>query len=31
MLGLDLMLPSAFGNPAHFKPVVEAYREKFAA
>jgi alkanesulfonate monooxygenase SsuD/methylene tetrahydromethanopterin reductase-like flavin-dependent oxidoreductase (luciferase family) len=29
-LGLDLMLPSAFGNPAMFAPVVEAYREKFA-
>jgi alkanesulfonate monooxygenase SsuD/methylene tetrahydromethanopterin reductase-like flavin-dependent oxidoreductase (luciferase family) len=30
-LGLDLMLPSAFGSPAQFKPIVEAYREKFAA
>ncbi len=30
-LGLDLMLPSAFGNPQMFKPVVESYREKFAA
>jgi alkanesulfonate monooxygenase SsuD/methylene tetrahydromethanopterin reductase-like flavin-dependent oxidoreductase (luciferase family) len=30
-LGLDLMLPSAFGNPAMFVPVVEAYRERFAA
>ena len=30
-LGLDLMLPSAFGNPAQFKPIVDAYREKFAA
>jgi alkanesulfonate monooxygenase SsuD/methylene tetrahydromethanopterin reductase-like flavin-dependent oxidoreductase (luciferase family) len=30
-LGLDLMLPSAFGNPAQFKPIVEVYREKFAA
>jgi alkanesulfonate monooxygenase SsuD/methylene tetrahydromethanopterin reductase-like flavin-dependent oxidoreductase (luciferase family) len=30
-LGLDLMLPSAFGNPEMFKPVVETYREKFAA
>ena len=30
-LGLDLMLPSAFGNPAMFIPVVEGYREKFAA
>jgi alkanesulfonate monooxygenase SsuD/methylene tetrahydromethanopterin reductase-like flavin-dependent oxidoreductase (luciferase family) len=29
-LGLDLMLPSAFGNPSMFVPVVEAYREKFA-
>ena len=24
------MLPSAFGNPAQFKPVVELYRERFA-
>ncbi|TAM67462.1 LLM class flavin-dependent oxidoreductase [Mycobacterium sp.] len=30
-LGLDLMLPSAFGNPQMFKPVVEKYRERFAA
>ncbi len=30
-LGLDLMLPSAFGNPAMFKPVVDVYREKFAS
>ena len=30
-LGLDLMLPSAFGNPAQFQPIVEAYREKFAS
>ncbi|GAA1268705.1 LLM class flavin-dependent oxidoreductase [Pseudonocardia aurantiaca] len=30
-LGLDLMLPSAFGNPEMFKPVVETYRERFAA
>lgn len=30
-LGLDLMLPSAFGNPAMFGPVVETYREKFAS
>ncbi|MTD54063.1 LLM class flavin-dependent oxidoreductase [Amycolatopsis pithecellobii] len=30
-LGLDLMLPSVFGNPANFKPMVESYREKFAA
>lgn len=30
-LGLDLMLPSAFGNPEAFKPVVESYREKFAS
>ncbi|MEZ0365870.1 LLM class flavin-dependent oxidoreductase [Mycobacterium sp. pUA109] len=30
-LGLDLMLPSAFGNPEMFKPVVDSYREKFAS
>jgi alkanesulfonate monooxygenase SsuD/methylene tetrahydromethanopterin reductase-like flavin-dependent oxidoreductase (luciferase family) len=30
-LGLDLMLPSAFGNPAQFKPIVELYRERFAS
>lgn len=30
-LGLDLMLPSAFGNPGMFKPVVTSYLEKFAA
>ncbi|AFS12193.1 MULTISPECIES: LLM class flavin-dependent oxidoreductase [Mycobacterium] len=30
-LGLDLMLPSAFGNPEMFKPVVESYLEKFAS
>ena len=30
-LGLDLMLPSAFGNPALFAPIVETYREKFAS
>jgi alkanesulfonate monooxygenase SsuD/methylene tetrahydromethanopterin reductase-like flavin-dependent oxidoreductase (luciferase family) len=30
-LGLDLMLPSAFGNPEMFKPVVESYKEKFAS
>ncbi|HEX4249383.1 MAG TPA: LLM class flavin-dependent oxidoreductase [Pseudonocardia sp.] len=30
-LGLDLMLPSAFGNPEMFKPVVETYRERFAS
>lgn len=30
-LGLDLMLPSAFGNPEMFKPVVDTYREKFAS
>jgi alkanesulfonate monooxygenase SsuD/methylene tetrahydromethanopterin reductase-like flavin-dependent oxidoreductase (luciferase family) len=30
-LGLDLMLPSAFGNPAQFKPIVDAYRARFAA
>lgn len=30
-LGLDLMLPSAFGNPAMFVPIVETYRERYAA
>jgi alkanesulfonate monooxygenase SsuD/methylene tetrahydromethanopterin reductase-like flavin-dependent oxidoreductase (luciferase family) len=30
-LGLDIMLPSAFGNPSMFKPIVQTYREKFAA
>jgi alkanesulfonate monooxygenase SsuD/methylene tetrahydromethanopterin reductase-like flavin-dependent oxidoreductase (luciferase family) len=30
-LGLDLMLPSAFGNPAIFAPVVEQYLEKYAS
>ena len=30
-LGLDLMLPSAFGNPAAFAPVVETYLERYAA
>jgi alkanesulfonate monooxygenase SsuD/methylene tetrahydromethanopterin reductase-like flavin-dependent oxidoreductase (luciferase family) len=30
-LGLDLMLPSAFGNPAQFVPIVETYRERYAA
>lgn len=30
-LGLDLMLPSAFGNPAQFKQIVELYRERFAS
>jgi alkanesulfonate monooxygenase SsuD/methylene tetrahydromethanopterin reductase-like flavin-dependent oxidoreductase (luciferase family) len=30
-LGLDLMLPSAFGNPAIFVPVVESYLERYAA
>ncbi len=30
-LGLDLMLPSAFGNPAQFRPIVEQYRERYAA
>ncbi|HVE24659.1 MAG TPA: LLM class flavin-dependent oxidoreductase [Sporichthya sp.] len=30
-LGLDLMLPSAFGSPAQFVPVVEQYRERYAA
>lgn len=29
-LGLDLMLPSAFGNPEMFIPIVATYREKFA-
>lgn len=29
-LGLDLMLPSAFGNPAIFKPIVENYLERYA-
>ena len=30
-LGLDLMLPSAFGNPQMFAPIVESYREKYAS
>lgn len=30
-LGLDLMLPSAFGNPSMFRPVVDTYLEKFAS
>lgn len=30
-LGLDLMLPSAFGNPAMFKPVVDNYLERYSA
>ncbi len=30
-LGLKLMLPSAFGNPAVFKPVADAYRESYQA
>jgi alkanesulfonate monooxygenase SsuD/methylene tetrahydromethanopterin reductase-like flavin-dependent oxidoreductase (luciferase family) len=30
-LGLDLMLPSAFGNPAIFAPVVDQYLEKYAS
>jgi len=30
-LGLDLMLPSAFGNPEMFVPIVATYRERFAA
>lgn len=30
-LGLELMLPSAFGNPEMFKPVVENYQERFAS
>ena len=29
-LGLDLMLPSAFGNPAMFAPTMEQYRELYA-
>jgi len=29
-LGLDLVLPSAFGRPENFKPVVEHYLERFA-
>lgn len=30
-LGLDLMLPSAFGNPAQFVPIVESFRERYAS
>jgi alkanesulfonate monooxygenase SsuD/methylene tetrahydromethanopterin reductase-like flavin-dependent oxidoreductase (luciferase family) len=30
-LGLNLMLPSAFGNPAIFAPVVDTYLERYAA
>ena len=30
-LGLPLALPSAFSDPARFVPVVETYRERFAA
>jgi alkanesulfonate monooxygenase SsuD/methylene tetrahydromethanopterin reductase-like flavin-dependent oxidoreductase (luciferase family) len=30
-LGLDLMLPSAFGNPAIFAPVVDTYLERYAS
>ncbi|MDT7693609.1 MAG: hypothetical protein QOI75_2976 [Pseudonocardiales bacterium] len=30
-LGLDLMLPSAFGNPEMFRSVVDTYRERFAS
>ena len=30
-LGLDLMLPSAFGSPAQFVPIVEQYRERYAS
>ncbi|MEV5413192.1 LLM class flavin-dependent oxidoreductase [Thermopolyspora sp. NPDC052614] len=30
-LGLDLLLPSVFGDPEKLKPVVETYREKFAS
>lgn len=29
-LGLDLVLPSAFGRPENFKPVVDHYLERFA-
>jgi alkanesulfonate monooxygenase SsuD/methylene tetrahydromethanopterin reductase-like flavin-dependent oxidoreductase (luciferase family) len=29
-LGLGLMLPSAFGNPATFRKVVDVYKERFA-
>ena len=30
-LGLNLMLPSAFGNPAIFAPVVDNYLERYAS
>jgi alkanesulfonate monooxygenase SsuD/methylene tetrahydromethanopterin reductase-like flavin-dependent oxidoreductase (luciferase family) len=30
-LGLDLMLPSSFGNPSLFAPTAEKYKEMFAA
>ncbi|MGW2934620.1 LLM class flavin-dependent oxidoreductase [Streptomyces sp. NPDC055722] len=30
-LGLDLMLPSSFGNPTLFAPTAEKYKEMFAA
>ena len=30
-LGLDLMLPSSFGNPAQFAPSAEKYKEMYAA
>ncbi|WP_375476563.1 LLM class flavin-dependent oxidoreductase [uncultured Jatrophihabitans sp.] len=30
-LGLDLMLPSAFGNPAAFAPVAQDYKRRWAA
>ncbi|MEV6823505.1 LLM class flavin-dependent oxidoreductase [Amycolatopsis sp. NPDC051102] len=30
-LGLDLLLPSVFGDPEKLKPGVEVYREKFAS
>jgi alkanesulfonate monooxygenase SsuD/methylene tetrahydromethanopterin reductase-like flavin-dependent oxidoreductase (luciferase family) len=29
--GLPLMLPSAFGNPEVFRPVVDVYKEQYAA
>jgi alkanesulfonate monooxygenase SsuD/methylene tetrahydromethanopterin reductase-like flavin-dependent oxidoreductase (luciferase family) len=29
-LGLDLVLPSAFGRPENFRPIVEYYLERFA-
>lgn len=30
-LGLDLMLPSSFGNPTQFAPTADKYREMYAA